>query len=78
MGASGASAGGRFFLLHSFMWLWVRTHGIPLWGRCTTRFRTYFSGDLDVNSGYGILTHGHVPGGRMESKTESIVKPCRF
>ena len=37
---------------------------VPLWGRCTTHFRTYFRGDWDVHWGYGstiwILPHGHV------------------
>ena len=28
--------------------------------RCTTHFRTYFSGDWDVRWGYGVLTHSHV------------------
>ena len=32
-------------------WLWVKTNGIPFWGRCTTHFRTYFSGDWDVHWG---------------------------
>ena len=41
-------------------WLWVKTNGIPFWGRCTTHFRTYFSGDWDVYWGYGILTHGQL------------------
>ena len=41
-------------------WLWIKTNGIPFWGRCTTHFRTYFRGDWDVHWGYGILTHGHV------------------
>ena len=41
------------------IWLWVKTNGIPFWGRCTTHFRTYFSGDWNVHWGYGILTHGH-------------------
>ena len=36
----------------------VKTNGIPFWGRCTTHFRTYVGGDLDVR--YGILTHGHL------------------
>ena len=36
----------------------VKTSGIPFWG--TTQFRTYFSGDWDVQWGYGILTHGHL------------------
>ena len=30
----------------------------PFRRRCTTHFRTYSSGDWDVHSGYGILTHG--------------------
>ena len=29
-------------------------------GEFTTHLRTYFSGDWDVHSGYGFLTHGHV------------------
>ena len=33
---------------------------VPFWGRCTTHFRTYSSGDWDVHWGYGILTHGLV------------------
>ena len=28
--------------------------------RCTTHFRTYFSGDWDVHWGYGLVAHGHV------------------
>ena len=28
--------------------------------RCTTHFRTYFSGDWDVHWGYGVLTHSHM------------------
>ena len=39
------------------IWLWVKTNGIPFWGRCTTHFRTYFTGDWDVHWGYGLLTH---------------------
>ena len=32
---------------------------VPFWGfRCTTHFRTYFSGDWDVHWGYGISSHG--------------------
>ena len=45
------------------IWLWVNTNGIPFWGRCTTHFRTYFSGD--VHWGYGILTHGRIPANRV-------------
>ena len=34
----------------------VRQHrfGIPFWGRFTTHFRTYFSGDWDVHWGYDL------------------------
>ena len=27
---------------------------VPVWGRCTTHFRAYFSGDWDVHWGFGI------------------------
>ena len=27
---------------------------VPFWGRCTTHFRTYFSGDWDVHCGYDM------------------------
>ena len=30
----------------------------PFSGRCTTHFGTYFSGDWDVDWGYGLLTYG--------------------
>ena len=43
-----------------YKWLWVKTNGIPFWGRCTTHFRTNFSQDWDVHWGYGILTHGQI------------------
>ena len=33
---------------------------VPFRGRCTTHFRTYFSGEWDVHWGYGILTHGRL------------------
>ena len=32
----------------------VKTNGIILVGRCTTHFRTYFSGDWDVYWGYDL------------------------
>ena len=40
----------RFPCLFSFpyqvaKWPWFKANGIPFWGRCTTHFRTYFSGD---------------------------------
>ena len=37
------------------VWLWVKTNRtVPFWGRCTTHFRTYFSGDWDVHWGYDL------------------------
>ena len=39
----------------------VKTHGIPIWGRRTPHFRTYFSGDWDVHSGYGPSPYGVLP-----------------
>ena len=34
---------------------------VPLWGRCTAHFRTYFGGNWDVHWGItGVLTHGHM------------------
>ena len=27
---------------------------VPFWGRCTTHFRTYFSGGWDVHRGYDL------------------------
>ena len=36
------------------IWSWVKTNRIPFWGRCTTHFRTYFSGDWDVLWGYDL------------------------
>ena len=30
------------------------TNGIPFLGRCTTHFRTYFSGNWDVHGGYDL------------------------
>ena len=40
----------------------VKANGIPFWlvGAFTTHFSTYFSLDLDVHWGYGILTPGHM------------------
>ena len=51
--------------LHSPRWPWVKTNGIPFWGvRCTTHFRTYFSGDWDVRWGFDLgfdpWPHGEV------------------
>ena len=48
----------------------VKTNGIPFFGfRCTTRFRTYFSGDWGVCWGCGILTQGHFGSGVAKSDT---------
>ena len=55
------------------IWLRVKTNGIPFWGRCTTHFRTYFSGDWDVHWGYGILTHGRLG---VVSKSGFSKMPC--
>ena len=41
----------------------VKTNGIPFWGRCTTHFRTYFSGDWDVHWGYDLATFDPWPSG---------------
>ena len=43
------------------IWLWVKTNGIPFWARCTTHFRTYFTGIGMFTGGMiWILTHGHM------------------
>ena len=58
-GIRGNAAG--FFLRPENGWLWVETNGIPFWDRCTTHFRTYFSGDWDVHWGLtGILPRGRL------------------
>ena len=43
--------------------LWVKTNGIPFWGRCTTQFGAYFSGWIGMLTGgtIWILTHGQLP-----------------
>ena len=33
------------------VWLWVKTNGIPFWGRCTSLL-VYFGGDWDVHWGH--------------------------
>ena len=40
--------------------------GIPFWlvGDYTTYFRTYFSGDWDVDWRHGLLSHGHTESNR--------------
>ena len=40
------------------IWQWLSKPMGSHFGRCTTHFRTYFSGD--VHWGYGIFTHGHM------------------
>ena len=49
-----------FHLLQNIVYCCGSRPMVPFWGRCTTHFRTYFSGDWDVHWGYGILTHGHI------------------
>ena len=34
---------------------WVNASGIPFWGRCTTHFSQYFSGDWDVYWKFGFI-----------------------
>ena len=69
------------------MWLWVKTNRIPFWGRCTTHFRTYFSGWIGMFTGgtIWILTHGRQssaaqgrfpPSMPMERKTQAVGQ-CR-
>ena len=44
-------------------WPWFKTNRIPFWGfRCTTHFRTYFSGWIGMFTGATIwvLTHGQM------------------
>ena len=54
------------------MWLWVKTNETPFWGRCTTLFRTYFSGDWDVHRGYDLDFDPwlHVPGTPFRAETD--------
>ena len=52
----------------------VKTNGIPFWGRCTTHFKTYFSGDWDVHWGYGILTHGQMKVSRITTSSMHFTK----
>ena len=53
---------------------------VPFWGRCTTHFRTYFSGwiESDVHWGYRlwILTHGQVAANFRLSKPWALER-CR-
>ena len=44
-----------------FARLWVKTNGIPLWGRCT-HFGTNLSGWIEMFTGgtIGLLTHVHL------------------
>ena len=51
-----AAAEGKSIALGQLQGAWV----IPFWGRCTTQFRTYFSGGWDVHWEYGIVTLGHM------------------
>ena len=71
LGAAAGGGGDLECLCQTVWWpfdarnRWLSTgiygHGskpmVPSWDRCTTHFRTYFSGDWDVHWGYGVLTH---------------------
>ena len=59
-GGGGGGGIGCVARLGEQMWPWLSKPMVPSWGRCTTHFRTYFSGDWGVHWGYGILTHSHV------------------
>ena len=56
------------------MWLWVKTKWYRFWGRCTTHFRTYFSGWIGMSTGgtIWILTHGHVLAQLAQRKPSSV------
>ena len=43
------------------IWLWVKTNQIPFRGRCTTHFKTYFSGDCGPNSFYALFRGRYCP-----------------
>ena len=51
----------NFPLAHLDTWLWVKTNGILIWGRCTTHFSRDFSGWIGMFTGgtIWILTHGY-------------------
>ena len=43
-------------------------------GRCTTHFRTYFSGDWDVHWGLtGVLTHSHMAVGQKGTQNGTLL-----
>ena len=63
------------------IWLWVKTDGIPFWGfRCTTHFRTYFSGWIGMFTGGTIwtLTHGQYVSACTEHKDSGSSPRCRY
>ena len=39
---------------------------VAFWGRCTTHFGLYFSGDWDVHYGYRVLTHGQMERSQLQ------------
>ena len=52
------------------IWLLVKTNG-TIWGRCTTHFRTYFSGDWDVHWGYDLDFDPWPYGGKSQRVSQS-------
>ena len=47
---------------------------VPFWGRCTTQFRTYFSGDWAVHWGYDL---GFDPWPCVTVMSHAVPLPCR-
>ena len=63
-------------------WLWGKTNGIPFWGKCTTQFSLYFSGDWDVHWGPTDLDFDPWPhhfeqalGFRFAKRQENTLEP---
>ena len=53
------------------IWLWVKTNGIPFWGRCTTHLKSILVGiGMFTGNTIWILTHGHVEFGIRSIRSE--------
>ena len=53
--ASLYSGGGKISKPFKLTWLWLKTNGIPFWGRCThLSILVYLSGDWEVHWGYDL------------------------
>ena len=61
------------------IWLWwSKPMGSHFGGfRCTTHFRTYFSGDWDVHWGYRLLTEGHMAAAQIRPGWERSRPPIQ-